>query len=245
MIPTWTALLPSKCYHHERVADAERKRRFVQEAKAASALNHPNIITIHDIASEQGHRLYRHGVRARQDAGCADPAQGDANHWTLKLAIQIADALAKAHSAGIIHRDLKPTNVMVTEDGLVKVLDFGVAKLTEVESSEGSDAHAAVSDGRRNDYRDTRPTCHRSRRKGGRLIPIGHLQLRFGALRDGHRPAAFQGDSKLSTLAAILKQEPKAISQLVPGISSRFGKDRITRCLRKEPSAPLSAHGMM
>jgi serine/threonine protein kinase len=127
-----------KVLPHERVADPERKRRFVQEAKAASALNHPNIITIHDIASEQGTDFIAMEYVPGKTLDALIRRKGMRITETLRLAIQIADALAKAHSAGIIHRDLKPTNVMVTEDGVVKVLDFGVAKLTEVESSEGS-----------------------------------------------------------------------------------------------------------
>mgnify|MGYP001049643473 CR=1 FL=1 len=124
----------------EKVADPERKRRFVQEAKAASALNHPNIITIHDIASDAGRDFivmeYVAGKTLDQLVG----RKGLKLNETLKYAVQIADALATAHAAGIVHRDLKPGNVMVTgpasgHPGLVKVLDFGLAKLTEVEVS--------------------------------------------------------------------------------------------------------------
>src|SRR5436190_18985245 len=108
----------------ERLTDPERKRRFVQEAKAASALNHPNIVHIYDIAEADGVQFiameYVPGKTLDQLIG----RKGLHLNETLKFAVQIADALAKAHSAGIIHRDLKPSNVMVTGDGQVKVLDF-------------------------------------------------------------------------------------------------------------------------
>src|SRR5438477_7570726 len=115
----------------ERVADPERKRRFVQEAKAASALNHPNIITIYEIAREGDADFlvmeYVDGKTLGQLMGRKGLYFGEA----LKYAVQIADALAAAHAAGIVHRDLKPGNIMVTSKGLAKVLDFGLAKLAE------------------------------------------------------------------------------------------------------------------
>ena len=105
----------------DKVSDPERKRRFIQEARAASALNHPNIITLHDIGSESGIDFIVMEYVPGKTLDQRIPRKGMRLNEALKLAIQIADALAKAHSAGIIHRDLKPTNVMVTEDGLVKV----------------------------------------------------------------------------------------------------------------------------
>src|SRR5712691_5453230 len=120
----------------EKVADTERKRRFVQEARAASALNHPNIVHIYDIAEADGIQFiameYVPGKTLDQVIG----RKGLRLNETLKYAVQIADALAQAHAAGIIHRDLKPSNIMVTSDGLVKVLDFGLAKLTEATPGE-------------------------------------------------------------------------------------------------------------
>ena len=115
----------------ELVADPDRKRRFAQEAKAASALNHPNIITIHDIASENGTDFMVMEYVEGKTLGQLIPRRGLKLNEVLKYAIQIADALAKAHGARIVHRDLKPGNIMVGDGGLVKVLDFGLAKLTE------------------------------------------------------------------------------------------------------------------
>src|SRR5450756_266903 len=114
-----------------KVADAERKARFVQEAKAASALNHPNIVTIYDIDEADGVHFIAMEHVAGKTLHESIPRKGLPVNQALKCAVQIADALAKAHSAGIIHRDLKPGNVMVTGGGLVKVLDFGLAKLAE------------------------------------------------------------------------------------------------------------------
>jgi len=127
-----------KILPNEVAADPDRMKRFVQEAKTASGLNHPNIITIYDIGSESGIDFIVMEYVPGKTLDQRIPRKGMRLNEALKLAIQMADALAKAHAAGIVHRDLKPTNVMVTDEGLVKVLDFGLAKLTEVESEEGA-----------------------------------------------------------------------------------------------------------
>src|SRR5437660_71990 len=115
----------------EKVADPERKRRFVQEAKTASALNHPNIVHIYDIAEADGIQFIAMEYVAGNTLDQLIGRKGLHLNETLRYAVQIADPLSKAHAAGIIHRDLKPGNIMVTDQGLVKVLDFGLAKLTE------------------------------------------------------------------------------------------------------------------
>src|SRR5438093_266965 len=119
-------LLPAKF-----TQDADRVRRFVQEAKAASALNHPNIITIYEIGQLGGHHFiaaeFIDGQTLRQQMANARMKLAEA----LEVAAQVASALAAAHEAKIVHRDIKPENVMLRRDGYVKVLDFGLAKLTE------------------------------------------------------------------------------------------------------------------
>src|SRR5215831_17657856 len=115
----------------DKVADPERKRRFMQEAKSASALNHPNIITIHDIDQADGVDFIVMEFVEGKTLDRLIPRNGMRLGDILKYSIQIAAALARAHAAGIVHRDIKPANIMATPDGHVKVLDFGLAKLTE------------------------------------------------------------------------------------------------------------------
>ncbi|MCP5113344.1 MAG: serine/threonine protein kinase, partial [bacterium] len=127
-----------------KTANPERKRRFIQEAQAASALNHPNIVTIHEIDQHEGTDFIVMEFVAGQTLGELIPRRGMRLNDVLKNAVQIADALVAAHEAGIVHRDLKPGNVMVTEKGRVKVLDFGLAKLMDTTPSSEFDATLTV-----------------------------------------------------------------------------------------------------
>jgi len=121
-----------KVLHSDVAEDTERVRRFIQEARAASALNHPNILTIHEIGSFEGSRFivseFVDGDTLREHI-----RKGLTVAQSVDITCQIAAALDAAHSAGIVHRDIKPENVMLRRDGLVKVLDFGLAKLTDVD----------------------------------------------------------------------------------------------------------------
>src|SRR5436309_460072 len=108
-----------KVLSRAKAADAERKRRFVQEAKTASALNHPNIVTIYDVGADNGVDYLAMELVAGKPLDRLIPRNGLALHEILRYGTQVADALAQAHAAGIIHRDLKPANVMVTPEGLI------------------------------------------------------------------------------------------------------------------------------
>jgi serine/threonine protein kinase len=117
----------------EMAADPERLGRFEREAKAIAALNHPNIVTIYSVEEADGVHLLTMELVEGKSLDQVLPSSGFELDRLFPLAIQISDALAAAHEEGIVHRDLKPANIMVTDDGRVKVLDFGLAKLAEPE----------------------------------------------------------------------------------------------------------------
>jgi Tol biopolymer transport system component/predicted Ser/Thr protein kinase len=223
-------------------SDPERRRRFVQEARAASALNHPNIITIYDIgqAGPEGHRTdfiameFVPGKTLDQLIG----RRGLRPQEALPYAIQVAGALAAAHASGIMHRDLKPANIIVSEDGRVKVLDFGLAKLTG-QASAGKFAQLEIS--------TAPPKTHEGMIVGtvsymspeqaeGKQVDARSDIFSFGAvlyeMLTGRRP--FAGDSNLSILAAILQAEPKPAAEVAPGLPHELNRI-IMRCLRKDP----------
>src|SRR5262245_3093243 len=230
----------------------ERVRRFEREAKAASALNHPNILTIHEIGEADGaHYIVSEFVegetlRERMRRGPLSMAAA------LDVARQVAGALAAAHAAGIAHRDIKPENVMARPDGLVKVLDFGLAKLTEMRIAdcglriEEAEMLARTSQDNpqsaiRNPH-STEPglvmgTAHYMSPEQARGQKVGRRAgiIRQGAVWDersaGRRP--FEGATKSDVMAAILTKEPEPLEELRseagPGLAQT-----VMRCLAKE-----------
>jgi len=226
----------------EKVADAERKRRFTQEAKAASALNHPNIVHIYDITADQDVDFiameYVEGKTLEQMIGRRSLRLND----TLKYAVQIADALAKAHAAGIVHRDLKPANVMINEDGTVKVLDFGLAKLTEhVQGDEFATTATAEAVTEKGAIVGTVAYMSPEQAEGRPVDPRSDI-FSFGSVLyemvTGRR--AFQGESKIAILSGILNQEPSPVSEVSGGTPQELERI-ITRCLKKDPSRRFQA----
>src|SRR5713226_6129613 len=223
----------------EKVADPERRNRFVLEAKAASALNHPNIVHVYDIADSAGVPFIAMEYVVGKTLDQLTGRNGLRLNEVLKYSIQITDALARAHSSGIVHRDLKPSNIMVDEHGLVKVLDFGLAKLTETAAGElGETATVRAPDGPNTEEGTIVGTvAYMSPEQAeGKKVDARSDIFSFGSvlyeMMTGTR--AFHGDSKLSTLSAILKEEPKPVNSLVPDVARDLEKI-ISHCLRKDP----------
>jgi serine/threonine protein kinase len=230
-------LVAIKVLPPENVADPERRRRFTQEAKAASALNHPNIITIHDIDEADGVHFISMEFVAGKTLGSLIPRHGMRLGEVLKYAIQIADALARAHAAGIIHRDLKPGNIMVTEQGLVKVLDFGLAKLTETAPAGEHEATCTMKPATEEGKIVGTVVYMSPEQTEGKMIDTRSDIFSFGSvlyeMLTGRR--AFQGDTKAATIAAILREDPRPASQIARGLPGEV--DRILkRCLKKDPA---------
>jgi serine/threonine protein kinase len=194
----------------EKTADPERRRRFVQEAKAASALNHPNIVTVHDTASAAGLDFIVMEWISGKTLGQLIGGKGLKLDAALKYATQIAEALAAAHATGIVHRDLKPGNVMVTGSGLVKVLDFGLAKLAEPDIREAESTRTMGPQTEEGVIVGTFAYMSPEQAHGQRVDARSDI-FSFGSVLyemiTGRR--AFQGETGLATLSAIADKEPR------------------------------------
>jgi eukaryotic-like serine/threonine-protein kinase len=221
----------------DKLADPGRKQRFVQEARAASALNHPNIVTIYDIRSQDGTDFIVMEYIEGQTLDELIAPKGMPPAPALRYAVQIADALAKAHGAGILHRDLKPSNVMVTDEGRIKILDFGLAKLLEpADVSPDISTFTARPLTEEGAVLGTAAYMSPEQAEGRKLDGRSDI-FSFGSVLyemvTGRRP--FIGDSRLSILSKIVNEDPKSPSELATSIPPELEKI-ISRCLRKDPA---------
>lgn len=218
--------------------DTERAKRFIREAKAASALNHPNILTIYEVGETNGTRYiaseYIDGTSLRD----LIRGGGLTLNETLDIAMQTLSAIATAHSAGIVHRDIKPENIMLRKDGVVKVLDFGLAKLIEPEaetrtSSESvTKALITTSQGMvLGTAQYMSPEQARAKRVDARS-DIWSLGVVLYEMLAGVAP--FEGESVSDVFAAILKTEPKPISSYRPELPPEL-EFIIKKALGKDP----------
>ncbi|HTD52153.1 MAG TPA: serine/threonine-protein kinase, partial [Thermoanaerobaculia bacterium] len=212
------------------LSDREGLLRFAQEARSASALNHPNIITIFEIGHADSCPFFAmeliEGIRLRNlvDAGPL------AVRRALDLGIQIADGLAKAHEAGIAHRDLKPENIMVTRDGFVKILDFGLAKLYSALPEAGAEplTQTGVIMGT--------PEYMSPEQAAGRAVDFRSDQFSLGLILYEMltRRRVFLRPTAVQTLSAVIQEDAESLEIANPRIPPPL-RWAIERCLAKDP----------
>jgi eukaryotic-like serine/threonine-protein kinase len=231
-----------KIVHPDAAASPQRRERFAREARAASALNHPHIVAIHDIDRDSSEGADRDFIVMEYVDGASLDRLLEKKLLpvpeALDYAVQIASALGAAHAAGIVHRDVKPANVMLSKSGEAKLVDFGLAKLIEPQS--GDDSTPTVSA----DLRTERgtvlgtPSYMSPEQAEGRPVDGRSDVFSFGSMLyemlTGHRP--FQGDSQVSVRKAVLTMtppSPRATRSEIPSDVERI----VFRCLQKEPEA--------
>jgi Tol biopolymer transport system component len=212
---------------------AATRERFEREARAVAALNHPNIVTLHSIDRSGDTPFLTMEFVDGKPLGELIPPNGMPLDRLLKIAIPLADAVGAAHQRGILHRDLKPANVMVTADGRVKVLDFGLAKLqADIEEREPLPTQELTGEGRivgTVAYMSPEQAEGKTVDQRSDVFSIGVLLYE---LATGQRP--FSGDTSLSVLSAILKEAPRPVAELRPELPRDFTRI-IRRALNKDP----------
>jgi Tol biopolymer transport system component len=225
-----------KLLPEERSLDPERRQRMLQEARTVSALNHPHILGLHDLAEADGQQFLVLEYVAGRTLDQVIPRHGLPLEDAVRYAVQIASALAAAHEAGVIHRDLKPGNIMVTDKGAVKLLDFGLAKMVQPVAA------VPVVSGETATMLQTEPgmvlgtvNYMSPEQAEGKPVDARSDIFSFGCvlheMLTGKR--AFQGNSPASVLSAVLRDEPAPVDTLRPETPYDLRKI-VTRCLRKD-----------
>jgi len=223
-------VLPAHLY-----ANAEFRRRFEQETKSISSLQHPNICVLHDVGSQNGVDFMVMEYVSGRTLDKIIPAGGLDTELATKYALQVADALVCAHSSSIVHRDLKPSNIIVDNSGLVKVLDFGLAKLAEPATEARDEAPTMVTT--KGVILGTVAYMSPEQAEGKRLDARSDV-FSFGAvfyeMLTGQK--AFQAPSTAASLSAVMRDDPKPLSEVKRDIPAEIRRI-VARCLKKDPEA--------
>ncbi|MCB1183968.1 protein kinase [bacterium] len=219
----------------ELAADPARLERFQREAEAVAGVNHPNIVTLYSVEKDAGTHFLTMELVEGDELDHLLPPDGLGLPKVFEIGTAIADALAAAHGKGIVHRDLKPANVMITTDGHVKVLDFGLAKLAETGPSTPDDATLALGLTREGAVLGTVPYMSPEQLRGrdvdhrSDIFSLGVLLYELSA---GRRP--FLGDNSADLTSSILKEAPPPLTELKPELPRHLGRI-LAHCLEKEP----------
>ncbi len=224
----------------ELVRNDDRVRRFVQEAKSASSLNHPHIVTIHEIGRADGPQPL-HFIAMELIDGLTLKQKIHQENTDLRTLLvylsQAAEGLAKAHAAGIIHRDLKPENIMITRDGYAKVLDFGLAKLSIRKGADGgTDAPTEAREQTREGSVLGTVAYMSPEQVQGKVVDHRSDIFSFGCMlyEAATRRRAFEADSDIDIMHMIVHDKPLAVDEINPNVPSELRR-MIRRCLAKEP----------
>jgi Tol biopolymer transport system component len=221
----------------DMAADAERLQRFQREAQAVAALNHPNVVTIYTVEEADSVHFITMELVEGETLERMIPKRGLPLPELLRLAVPLADAIAAAHQRGIVHRDLKPANIMVTAEGRLKVLDFGLAKLKQARTG-AADATTTTTDQLTMQHSIIGTPSYMSPEQA-QGHPVDHRTDIFSAgvvlyeMATGTRP--FQGDSAVTILSSIIKDTPPPAFEVNPSLPREL--DRIImHCLAKDPA---------
>jgi serine/threonine protein kinase/tetratricopeptide (TPR) repeat protein len=220
----------------EVASDPERLARFQREARAVAALNHPHVVTIHSVEEAEGVHFLTMELVEGQPLDTLIPESGLPVQRTLEIAGALAEALAAAHEKGIVHRDLKPANIMVTDDGRVKVLDFGLAKELAAETVSDATLTSAAAGRTQPGMVMGTPAYMSPEQITGRALDystdIFSLGVVLHEMATGRRP--FEGTSSAELASSILRDTPPLVTDMRADLPSDLARV-IRRCLEKEP----------
>lgn len=219
----------------ELAEDSERRARFEREAKVVASLNHPNIVTIHSVEEDNGIHFLTMEMVHGKDLSEIIPEGGLTLTRFFDIATPLADAVSTAHQSGVTHRDLKPDNIMIGDDGRLRVLDFGLAKLAETAIGEAGPAEAPTQSVTQEGKVLGTVAYMSPEQAEGKVVDhrsdIFSLGIILYEMATGQRP--FNGDTSLSVLSSILRDTPSSVTDLNARLPRQLGRI-VRRCLQKE-----------